>query len=310
MIKLHLKIRSTKMIKFESVSKQFDDHIAIDDLTFHLEQGAVFGLLGPNGAGKTTLIRMLLDIIKPDTGRILINNDLLKAQDKDNIGYLPEERGLYRNQKVVDILLYLCALKSMHEEDAIRSINYYLTKLDMIEHLDSKVSSLSKGMQQKIQFVSTIAFNPSIVILDEPFSGLDPINIRLMKDLIKELKRKDRTVILSTHQMNQVEALCDSVLIINQGVKIVNGNISDIRKEHSKNEFLIKTNIDLSTLDIVEHIFGEIDNKTHLILKDPYTKEDLLSKLIEIKADIDHFEKRLMPLEDIFIKLVKEHDNK
>lgn len=298
------------MIKFESVSKHFNDQKVIQDLSFNLVQGSVFGLLGPNGAGKTTLIRMLLDIIKPDSGSILINNKHLNAGDKDNIGYLPEERGLYKNQRVVDILIYLCALKSMREDEAIRSINYYLTKLDMIEHLESKISSLSKGMQQKIQFISTIAFNPSIIILDEPFSGLDPINIRLMKDLIIELKNKDRTIILSTHQMNQVEELCDTVLIINQGIKIIHGNISDIRKQYSKNEFLIQTNIELSELDIVEQIYGQIDNKTHLVLKEPYNKADLLNKLVEIGADIDHFEKRLMPLEDIFIKLVKEDDNK
>lgn len=240
MIKLDLIKRSRKMIKFESVSKQFDNHVAIDDLSFHLEQGSVFGLLGPNGAGKTTLIRMLLDIIRPDSGSILFNDDLLKAKDKDSIGYLPEERGLYRNQKVIDILLYLCALKSMHEDEAVKSINYYMTKLDMIEHIDSKISSLSKGMQQKIQFISTIAFHPSVVILDEPFSGLDPINIRLMKALIKELKGKDRTVILSTHQMNQVEELCDSVLILNQGLKLLMGISLTYEKSILKMNFSLK----------------------------------------------------------------------
>jgi ABC-2 type transport system ATP-binding protein len=296
------------MIRVNSVSKIFDRNVAIDDISFELIPGKIFGLLGPNGAGKTTLIRMLLDIIKPDKGDIEFESRKLTPEDKNKIGYLPEERGLYKNQKVLDTLVYLAMLKGMNESSAKESSEYFLSRLNMEMYKDQKLSTLSKGMQQKIQFVATIMFEPSLVILDEPFSGLDPLNARITKELIAELKRQDRIIVLSTHQMNQVEELCDTVLIINKGKKVINGPLKQIREEYSKNELLIKSSADYSSIESIDRIIGELQGKTHLVLKNGFTSTKLIKEIINQNATIEHLEKRLIPLEDIFIKLVSEHD--
>jgi ABC-2 type transport system ATP-binding protein len=295
------------MIKVKSVTKLFDQKTVIDNISFDLEPGKIFGLLGPNGAGKTTLIRMLLDILRPDEGEIEYYSRRLSPEDKNIIGYLPEERGLYKNQKVIETLVYISMLKGMTREDAIENAEYYLSRMDMLNYQDARLSSLSKGMQQKIQFIATIVFEPKLIILDEPFSGLDPINSRIMKEFIRELKRKDRIIILSTHQMNQVEELCDTVLIINRGKKVISGPLKEIREEYSKNEFIITSTADYTKIDIVEKILDKQDNKCLLVLKDSYNSTDLLKEIIAQDATMQHFEKRLMPLEDIFIKLINEN---
>lgn len=298
------------MIKFESVSKVFDKNIAINNVSFDLIPGEIFGLLGPNGAGKTTLIRMLLDIIRPDNGSILIDSHKITAQDKNKIGYLPEERGLYKNQKVVETLEYLSMLKGLTAEEAKETAEYYLSRLDMLSYKDMKLNALSKGMQQKVQFIATIMFEPNVIILDEPFSGLDPLNTRITKELIKELKRRDRIIVLSTHQMNQVEELCDTVLILNQGKRIINGPLQAIREKHSKNEYLVKSSADYSKISFIDQIHNMENGKVLILLKDNYSSNDLLKEIMNQDSAIEHFEKFLAPLEDIFIKLVNEDDNK
>ncbi|MEW5822280.1 MAG: ATP-binding cassette domain-containing protein [Cyanobacteriota bacterium] len=297
------------MIKIDSVSKYFDSKIAIDNVSFELKPGEIFGLLGPNGAGKTTLIRMLLDILKPDEGQIIIDSHKMRPEDKNNIGYLPEERGLYKNQKVFETLAYLAMLKGLSQDEANSNAEYYLSQLDLLDYKDKKLSALSKGMQQKVQFIATIIAEPNLIILDEPFSGLDPLNARVMKELIKELKRKDRIIVLSTHQMNQVEEMCDNVLIINKGKKIINGDVKSIREKYSKNEYLLKPCIDYAKMDIIDKEIGIIDGKSHIVLKNGYSQNDLLKGLLEESIPIEHFEKRLVPLEDIFIYLVSKDDN-
>lgn len=297
------------MIKVKNVTKLFDSKIAINNVSFELKPGEIFGLLGPNGAGKTTLIRMLLDIFKPDEGEIIMDYHKLSSDNKNTIGYLPEERGLYKNQKVIEILVYLAMLKGLSEEEANENAEYYLTQLDMIDCKSTKLSVLSKGMQQKVQFIATIIAEPTLIILDEPFSGLDPLNARIMKELIKELKRKDRIIILSTHQMNQVEELCDNVLIINQGKKIINGPIKLIKESYSKNEYLIKSSADYSQIEIIERVFSLNDSLDHVILKKDANEQELIRAIINQNATFEHFERRLIPLEDIFIALVREDDN-
>ena len=298
------------MINVESVSKLFESKTVIENVSFAINPGQIFGLLGPNGAGKTTLIRMLLDIIKPDKGQILIEGNKLTNKDKNKIGYLPEERGLYKNQKVIESLIYLAMLKGLTYEEAKENADYYLSRLDMLDLMSSKLSSLSKGMQQKIQFIATIISEPKIIILDEPFSGLDPLNARIMKELIKELKRQDRIIILSTHQMNQLEELCDSVLIINQGKSLINGPLKQIKESYSKNEYLIKSNADYHKIDMIEKVLPQKDLKDHIVLKEGFSQNQLLKELLLLNSEIEHFEKRLVPLEDIFIMLVQKDDNK
>lgn len=298
------------MIKVDSVSKLFDSKQALSDVSFELISGQIFGLLGPNGAGKTTLIRLLLDIIRPDYGEITIDGKNLAPEDKDKIGYLPEERGLYRSQKVIDILIYIGMLNGLTEKEADENARYYLTRLDLIECVDKKLSSLSKGMQQKVQFISSIIAEPELIILDEPFSGLDPLNARIMKELIKELKRQDRIIILSTHQMDQVEQLCDSVLILNKGKKLISGRLNEIKESYSKDQYLIKLDIDVESLNVIDTA-TRTDNALYIItLKNGYCQKDLMAEIIKNNGCIEHFQKRLRSLEDIFIKLVKKDANK
>lgn len=294
------------MIKINSVSKSFNSKYAVNNLTFGMPPNSIIGLLGPNGAGKTTLIRMLLDIIKPDDGEIIFNSKKISSEDKNKIGYLPEERGLYKSQSVIETLVYLSMLKELTKKEAINRAEYYLKKLDLFDYKDKKVTALSKGMLQKVQFIATIMFDPSLIILDEPFSGLDPINTRLMKDMINDLRTTETTIILSTHQMNQVEELCDIVLILNNGKEIVSGNLKEIREKYSHNEYLVETDADLTNLSTVSKISSDNSCKHRISLKEDFSSKDFLQEVLSGGYQLEHFEKLLMPLEDIFIKLVNE----
>src|SRR5437867_8292532 len=220
-------------IALENVVKQFDGKVAVDNVSFEIPSGKVFGLLGPNGAGKTTLIRMLMDIIKPDSGKILYDGHALSAGDKDRITYLPEERGLYRKEKILDVLVYFARLKGLSRRDARHRSRHYLEKLEMLDVAQRKVEELSKGNQQKIQIASALVSDPDVIILDEPFAGLDPLNVRNTKDLLWEERIRGKTVLLSTHQMNQVEELCDSLMMINRGKKVLFGGVHEIVQQYS-----------------------------------------------------------------------------
>lgn len=233
------------MLKVCHVYKYFDDYCVNNDISLDLKQGEIFGLLGPNGAGKTTLMRMLATVTTPDRGEILIKGENLGPKHVPLIGYMPEERGLYRKMSVVDQLLYFAELKGLGRSHAKDNVRKWLHRLDIVHWADKKMEELSKGMAQKIQFISTILHEPEFLILDEPFSGFDPVNADMVKDLIIELKETGTTILFSTHRMDNVEELCDRLAIIHEGKKVLDGSIDEVRREHFKFEY------DLSFTDVV-----------------------------------------------------------
>ncbi len=225
------------MIEVKNVYKYFDERCINDDISLSIPKGSVFGLLGPNGAGKTTLIRMLATVTTPDRGEILFNNQPLSSKHIPLIGYMPEERGLYRKMSVVDQLLYFAELKGLKRSEAKERVKHWMRKMEIIDWADKKMEELSKGMAQKVQFISTILHQPQFLILDEPFSGFDPVNADLIKELIIEMKKEGTTFLFSTHRMDNVEELCDNLAIIHQGKKILDGKIHDIRRSFFNQEF-------------------------------------------------------------------------
>jgi ABC-2 type transport system ATP-binding protein len=222
------------VLEVESISKKFGQFTAVDRVSFALKEGVVFGLLGPNGAGKTTTLRMIMNIIIPDSGRIAIFGQPDPKIINERIGYLPEERGLYRKMKVGELLLFLSELKSMEKKEATKRVNVWLERFEMQDWKNKKIEELSKGMQQKIQFVGTILHQPSLLILDEPFGGLDPINTNLIKDIMLEMKEQGTTIIFSTHVMESAEKLCEEIFLIDQGREVLNGRLSDIKQSFGK----------------------------------------------------------------------------
>jgi len=225
------------MLKVSHVYKYFDDQCVNNDICLELKQGEIFGLLGPNGAGKTTLMRMLATVTTPDRGDIFIQGESLSSKHVPLIGYMPEERGLYRKMSVVDQLLYFAELKGLSRSKAKENVKKWLHQLDIVHWADKKMEELSKGMAQKIQFISTILHEPKFLILDEPFSGFDPVNADMVKDLIIKLKNEGTTILFSTHRMDNVEELCDRLAIIHEGRKVLDGTIEEVRRNHFKNEY-------------------------------------------------------------------------
>ena len=225
------------MLKVSHVYKYFDDQCVNNDICLELKQGEIFGLLGPNGAGKTTLMRMLATVTTPDRGDIFIQGESLSSKHVPLIGYMPEERGLYRKMSVVDQLLYFAELKGLSRSQAKDNVKKWLHQLDIVHWADKKMEELSKGMAQKIQFISTILHEPKFLILDEPFSGFDPVNADMVKDLIIKLKNEGTTILFSTHRMDNVEELCDRLAIIHEGRKVLDGTIEEVRRNHFKNEY-------------------------------------------------------------------------
>ena len=293
-------------VVLEGVSKSFDHLMAVDDLWLKIEQGSLFGLLGPNGAGKTTAIRIILNIILPDKGMISIFGKSLSDEAKNQIGYLPEERGLYSKMKVSDMLLFLAAIKGMKPRKARESMDYWLERLDLIGWKDKKVQELSKGMQQKLQFIATILHKPDLIILDEPFFGLDPINANLLKDIILELNKEGKTIILSTHMMEKVEKLCHHICLINQGKKVLDGSLKEIKKKYGKNSVIISFNGRddfLKDHPSVEKM-NSYSNYVELRLSRGADPQKILAKAME-GAAINRFEVMEPSLNEIFIELVK-----
>jgi ABC-2 type transport system ATP-binding protein len=223
-----------KVLDVQKVNKSFDSVRAVKDLSFSVEKGRVFGLLGPNGAGKTTTIRMVMQILLPDSGTIEIFGKPLEPSLTDRIGYMPEERGLYKKMKIVDVIAFFGEIKGMRRAGALREARQWLQKLDLAEWTDKKVEELSKGMQQKVQFICTVLHKPELLILDEPFTGLDPVNVNLLKDVMLEIKNSGTTIIFSTHQMEQVEKLCDAICLIHKGEAVLDGLLSDVKAKFGK----------------------------------------------------------------------------
>ncbi|AAM07708.1 TPA: ABC transporter ATP-binding protein [Methanosarcina acetivorans] len=295
-------------LEFEGISKSFAEKNVIRDISFSVEQGEIFGLLGPNGAGKTTLIRLLLDIIKPDSGEIRIFGGSLSAAAKDRIGYLPEERGLYRKTKLLDTLVYLARLKNVPLKEAQTKAEALLKSLDLYEHRGKKVEELSKGMQQKIQFLSAVVHEPELIILDEPFSGLDPVSTKAVKDKILEYRNEGKTVILSTHMMEQAQKLCDRILMLNKGERVLYGTVAGIRKEHGKNSLLVEF-AEKRSLSILHEIPGirKItwrEGAVEILPEESTNAQAILQELVR-RAEILRFEQALPSLNEIFIETVE-----
>ncbi|MFA6838623.1 MAG: ABC transporter ATP-binding protein [Dysgonamonadaceae bacterium] len=295
-------------LETKNVIKQYAEHRALDGVSIQVPKGTVFGLLGPNGAGKTTLIRIITRITAPDTGEVLIKDRPSTKEDVYNIGYLPEERGLYKKMKVGEQALYLAQLRGMKKETAYRELMIWFKRFEIADWYNRKVEELSKGMQQKVQFISTVIHNPDLLIFDEPFSGFDPVNAEIVKNEMLRLKDEGKTIILSTHNMESVEALCDNIALINKSKVVLQGNVFDIRKENQPDIYRFR----------LEGNQFDMDNKAFTILsKEPYheyidvriKKEDNIDnkdlvKLVFDNYNVVSFEEELPTMNDIFIKTV------
>lgn len=300
------------MIEVQHVSKHYRAHTALDDVSLTIERGRVFGLLGPNGAGKTTLIRMINNIIKPDSGMILFDGKPLSASDVARIGYLPEERGLYRKMKVGEQAIYLARLKGLSSSEAKRRLESWFEKFGIMPWWDKRVEELSKGMQQKVQFVCTVLHEPELLIFDEPFSGFDPVNAELLKSEIIALRERGSTLIFSTHNMQSVEELCDDIALINQSHLVLSGSVTEVRARYRlpyyrmtlAGEWLID---DFGALPIEEHRIEH--NQTYLRLKidDEQGLRNLLG-LIPMDYPIVRLEHEEPTMNEIFIKTVSGHE--
>lgn len=294
-------------VVLENVSKRFGQTQAADNVSFHVEPGEIFGLLGPNGAGKTTTIRMMLDIIRPDTGRVTIFGDSMTEEKKNRIGYLPEERGLYADQKLIDVILYLASLKGLDKKTAVANAETYLKQLDLWTHRDKKMSTLSRGMHQKAQFIVTVLHDPDLIIVDEPFSGLDPVNTELIRQMLLELRNQGKAIIMSTHQMHQVEAICDRIVLIHRGRVVLEGAVAAVRRQFAGNTVEIGGSgpfEQLPQVQLVEHH----NNTWQLSLADGVTPNDLLRELAKNEdIYIEHFSLAMPSLNEIFIRIVGEN---
>ena len=300
------------MIEVQHVSKHYRAHTTLDDVSLTIERGRVFGLLGPNGAGKTTLIRMINNIIKPDSGTILFDGKPLSASDVARIGYLPEERGLYRKMKVGEQAIYLARLKGLSSSEAKRRLESWFEKFGIMPWWDKRVEELSKGMQQKVQFICTVLHEPELLIFDEPFSGFDPVNAELLKSEIIALRERGSTLIFSTHNMQSVEELCDDIALINQSHLVLSGSVTEVRARYRlpyyrmtlAGEWLID---DFGALPIEEHRIEH--NQTYLRLKidDEQGLRDLLG-LIPMEYPIVRLEHEEPTMNEIFIKTVSGHE--
>jgi ABC-2 type transport system ATP-binding protein len=275
-------------------------------VSFDVQPGEIFGLLGPNGAGKSTLIRILMDIIRADGGRVLVFGEPRRRQDLDRLGYLPEERGLYTRQPVLEVMTYFGALKGLTRREARARSLAWLDKVELPHVASWRVDRLSKGMSQKVQIASILLSDPDLCVLDEPTTGLDPVNVRLVQELLAERRRSGRTTILSTHHMNQVEALCDRVALINRGELVVYGTVAEVRRRHSLPEVRVQVRGPLPAVPYVETSTEEGDGHWRLLLRDGTAPNVVLTALVQAGAIIDRFEPLLAPMEDIFLHVVRE----
>ena len=289
-----------KVLSVQKVNKAFESVHAVKDLTFSVEGGKVFGLLGPNGAGKTTTIRMIMQILLPDSGSIEIFGKPLAPSLADRIGYMPEERGLYKKLTVFETLTYLGALK---EIDSKKRATFLLEKMGMLQHKDKKISELSKGMQQKIQIIAAIIHDPDFIILDEPFSGLDPVNMKLVKDLIMELGKEGKTILISTHMMDQVERMCSRIFMIHKGEGVLYGKIDEIKSRYGKNTVLLEFEGELKNIQGVKKM-NNSGNYAELILEPGADPTEVLKKLAEM-VRVNKFELSMPSLNEIFIRVVE-----
>jgi len=290
-------------VAVNNVVKIYAQRRVVDDVSFVVAPGQIFGLIGPNGAGKTTTIRMMMDIIKPDSGQVFILGQRLNEDTKNSIGYLPEERGLYRKLSVSQSITYLASLKGMLPAQSLPRATELLKRVGMLVHRDKKIEELSRGMGQLIQFLATIIHNPQLLILDEPFAGLDPVNTEILKEIIAEQKQQGKAVILSTHQMNQVEELCDQVLMIDKGRRVLYGHLDEVRMDYRNNSVFVDFSGQLDRLKGVTKS-QEKEKYSELFLDDKITPKEILKQLMDREGEVRHFELSTPSLHEIFLKVV------
>jgi ABC-2 type transport system ATP-binding protein len=290
-------------VEVNHIVKSYAEKLAVDSLSFSVNQGEIFGLIGPNGAGKTTSIRMMMDIIKPDSGYVTILGQKLSESSKDKLGYLPEERGLYKKLSVIDSIIYLASLKGLDKHTAEKKAIGLLTQTGMLSNQHKKIEELSKGMAQIIQFIVTIIHDPQLVVLDEAFSGLDPVNTELLKSMVIDLRNKGKAVILSTHQMNQVEELCDRILMVNTGRAVLYGELSEIKSKYRSHSVKLEYQGELGQ---VKGITGKRDHKGYveLILDQNTTPQQVLEQVVRTGITINRFEIATPSLNEIFLAIV------
>ena len=294
------------LLKIENIRKEFDGKVAVDNLSMEIPKGVIYGIIGPNGAGKTTTIRMIMNITVPDSGKIIMGDRQVDENFKNRVGYLPEERGLYKKMTLKEVLVYLANLKGYPTAKTNEKIDYWLQKVDLLDYKDKKVEELSKGMQQKLQFISTILHEPDLIILDEIFSGLDPINMELIKDIILELKRSGKTILFSTHVMEQAEKLCDHLCMISKGKKVIDGKLSDVKARFGKNAIQLDIDGDgnfIAGLPGVKKM-TEFNNYIEIQI-DSETDTNAILKAIADKVKVMRFDIVEPSLYDIFIDTAK-----
>lgn len=301
------------IIEVQNVTKKYSNHLALDNISLAIQKGVVYGLLGPNGAGKTTLIRILNQITAPDSGTVLFNGNPISRRDIEKIGYLPEERGLYKKMKVGEEAMYLAQLKGLSKQEALERLKYWFIKFEIQSWWNKKVEELSKGMQQKLQFITTVVHRPDFLILDEPFSGLDPINTNLIRQELLELKKQGTTIIISTHNMASVEEICDEICLINKAHKILEGNLAEIKQRFKENVYSLTLNSEhaipafpdkFSVMEI-----SSAANQHHYVVKvlDGGSANQLLQFVMEY-GNVMSFNEVLPSMNDIFIQQVEKYN--
>lgn len=304
------------ILEVENVVKKFGDYTALNEVSLSIPEGSIYGLLGPNGAGKTTLIRIINQITMPDSGRILLDGEPLQPKHVRAIGYLPEERGLYKTMKVGEQCLYLAQMKGLSKENAKKELDYWFDRLEIKGWWNKKIQELSKGMAQKIQFVVTVLHNPKLLIFDEPFSGFDPVNANLIKDEILALKERGSTIIFSTHRMESVEALCDHIALIHKANKLIEGRLDDVKRQYRTNTFevgILTSNVEGLMFDLTQRFqleqtdFKSLNDELKLDIRlGTQLPNDLLSILTQ-RGQVTHFVEKIPSVNDIFIRTVSEN---
>ena len=291
------------ILKISNVVKQYQNHLALNNLSLEIPRGCIYGLLGPNGAGKTTLMKIINQITAPDSGLILFNGVELKREHIAEIGYLPEERGLYKKMKVGEQALYLSRLKGLSKSEALEKLKFWFEKLNVLQWWDKKVEELSKGMAQKIQFAIAIIHNPQLLIFDEPFTGFDPVNTAIIRDEILNLKKNGTSIIFSTHRMESVEQICDEITLINNGESILEGKIEEVKNNFTSNTYKVELDTTDIKLNEVYKIISKIENKLIIKITDDSSPKKLINNIIK-SSDIISFNKIKPSMEEIFIKTV------
>ena len=297
-------------LEVKNLTKTFGKLVAVDNASFEVPEGSIFGLIGRNGAGKTTTIRMMMNIYLPDSGEVVLRGTKVGQDFKNQVGYLPEERGLYKKMKVVDILYYFAELKGKTGRDLHKKADEYLKRFDLYDRRLSKIEDLSKGNQQKVQFIATILHDPEFIILDEPFSGLDPINTNLLKEIILEMKQKGKVIIFSTHLMDFAEKMCDHIVMIDHGKIILKGSLKEIKSKYAQKNVSLTYDGDISflTADPIVEKISDYGNTTGIRLKEAHQSQQLLKMLIERNVTVKKFDANDISLQEIFIELAGHED--